>query len=177
MRRRRNHAITCHVKKLQSELLNYLCEIFPLSVTAFLQVSGIANMRHRWRQRDANANNESKSEMRKILTSMNNYISMIERFIFFLFSASAMGHADAWMIMVVNGAVINRRIVTFVSRWMDVNLMKLNCSCASLFSSTPLLVKTRRMVKRLISLLMRLNESCRAAVWVNLHRPPSCCPR
>lgn len=48
---------------------------------------------------------------------------------------SAMGHADAWTIMVVNGAVINHGIVTFVSRWIDVNLMKLNCAvrCSGCF--------------------------------------------
>lgn len=43
-----------------------------------------------------------------------------------------MGHADAWTIMAVNGAVINHGIVTFVSRWIDVNLMKLNCAARCL---------------------------------------------
>lgn len=114
--------------KVKSELLNYLFEIpsfylfvsFPFSHLTLLLTACHGNLRIR---KHATSRKRKKYWQVWIITfrwSRDSYFVDVYK--------SAMGHADAWTIMAVNGAVINHGIVTFVSRWIDVNLMKLNCA-------------------------------------------------
>lgn len=101
----RNHAITCHVKKLQSELLNYLRRRF---CAASLSVKA-RTLRHP-KERDGAAIHWQVW----IITFRWSSDGWEKASGFIFFSHPA--RPDTWMIMAVNGAVMNRGIVTFASR-------------------------------------------------------------